>query len=132
MATQADCIAAVKARLLAHAATSALVSTRVYGPGDTVPGSPTYPLLVLSAGTAHGRPDAAGPVLQQSDVRVEGRAADADALAPLPTAVQAALSGFVTSPVKQCLLSDTGAVTDGPGGPPAYVYRRDTFACFHS
>lgn len=124
--TQDDLATLIVNRLKAHADVSAIVSTRVYGPGDTIPGSPTYPLIVVSHGTNHGAPSMAAPALSAADEYIECRATDEAGLAGMPTAVQAALNGYKSGALIQCLLTDTGPNTDET----TYWKRRDTFQVF--
>lgn len=124
--TQDDLATLIVNRLKAHADVTAFVDDRVYGPGDTIPDPPTYPLIVVSHGTNHGAPAMAAGALSAADERIECRAVDEAGLDGMPTAVQAALNGYKTGAMVQCLLIDTGPNTDET----TYWKRQDTFQVF--
>jgi hypothetical protein len=94
--------AAVADALKTNAGVSGIVADRVFGPNDTVAGTPC---VIVSKGKA---PAGIPGQLRQFGVRVESRAESESELNALLVAVQKVINGFRRGEVKQCVLMDTG------------------------
>lgn len=123
----ADALAEVVKRLRESPAVAALVPAQVFGPGDAGAGEWAR-CVVVTPGRRYGGTPGTVALLVPRDAKVEMRAESRDVLNLLAVAVVRALNGAAgKGGFQHCIHTNSTPSQDGPGDPPAYVSRADTF-----
>jgi hypothetical protein len=132
--TQKAALEAVADRLRKSQAVAALVPDHVFGPdaASLARAGEWARCVTVQAGKKYPSPPwkpGQPPLLCQRDALVTMRAESPEMLSLLAVAVVRALNGSESLPAYQhCVHTNNAAAADGPGEPPQYVARVDTFA----
>lgn len=125
----AAAIDALASKLKNSPAVTALVPEQVFGPTEQDAAKEWARCVLVTAGRRRDPAgNHAGRMLVQRDAKIEMRAENQAVLDMLASAVVRAINGAVGgSAFQHCVLTNTPPSEDGPGEPPAYRVRVDTY-----